>query len=455
MRLKDLMNQNMLRLNSNSTIEDALIAFASNDTDVIIVERNDGNSFGVITKKELIKIILKNKSLEYKVQNILCNDYIIVNENSHINEIDSEKSIYIAINENKEYVGYLKAKELNQVKELDLLYFKMESIIESSYDGIYITDGEANTIKINKAYERITGLNRDEILGKNMRQLVDDKILSQSVTLMVFETKKVTTIEQEFRTGKKALVTGTPIYDNKNNIIMVVTNVRDITELYDLREQLKKNQELALKYYSAIEEMKLQLAKHEYIVAEDEKTLQLLEFSQRIAKVDTTVLLLGETGVGKEEIAIFIHRNSLRKDKPFVKINCGAIPPNLIESELFGYEKGAFTGALQQGKLGMFEVAEGGTLLLDEIGELPLEMQVRLLRVLQEQEITRVGGVKPISIDVRILAATNRDLEKMVREKIFREDLYYRLNVVPINIPSLREREKDILPLTYLFFGAV
>jgi transcriptional regulator with PAS, ATPase and Fis domain len=176
-----------------------------------------------------------------------------------------------------------------------------------------------------------------------------------------------------------------------------------------------------------------------------------LEFSQRIAKVDTTVLLLGETGVGKEEIAKFIHRNSLRKDRPFVKINCGAIPANLIESELFGYEKGAFTGALQQGKLGMFEVAEGGTLLLDEIGELPLKMQVKLLRALQEQEITRVGGTKSIKIDVRILAATNRNLEKMVREKIFREDLYYRLNVVPVNIPPLREREKDILPLAYLF----
>lgn len=157
--------------------------------------------------------------------------------------------------------------------------------------------------------------------------------------------------------------------------------------------------------------------------------------------------------MGKEEVAKYIHKNSKRCNKHFIKVNCGAIPENLIESELFGYEKGAFTGANKEGKIGLFEVADEGTIFLDEVGELPLDMQVKLLRVLQEKEIERVGGVKPIKIDVRILAATNRNLEEMVSKKLFREDLYYRLNVVPIEIPPLRERKKDIVPLVEHFLS--
>jgi transcriptional regulator with PAS, ATPase and Fis domain len=178
---------------------------------------------------------------------------------------------------------------------------------------------------------------------------------------------------------------------------------------------------------------------------------KVFDFAARVAQVDSTVLITGESGSGKEIVAKTIHKLSKRKDGPLIQINCGAIPENLLESELFGYEPGAFTGASKEGKLGMFELAENGTLFLDEIGELPLNLQVKLLRVLQEREIVRVGGIKPKKINVRIIAATNKDLEKMVEKGMFREDLYYRLNVVRIKIPPLRERKTDIPPLIQHF----
>lgn len=186
------------------------------------------------------------------------------------------------------------------------------------------------------------------------------------------------------------------------------------------------------------------------IIGNSPKLQEVLAIVDKVAKTNATVLILGESGTGKELVANAIHYSSLRSNKPFVKINCGAIPENLIESELFGYEKGAFTGATDK-KLGKFERADGGTIFLDEVGELDLALQVKLLRALQEKEIERIGGLQSIKIDVRIIAATNKDLQKMVEEGSFREDLYYRLNVIPINIPPLRDRREDIAPLIEYF----
>lgn len=187
------------------------------------------------------------------------------------------------------------------------------------------------------------------------------------------------------------------------------------------------------------------------MIIEDDNMIEVLKMSSKVSRVNTTVLVQGETGVGKEGIAKYIHYNSLRKDESFVAINCGAIPKNLIESVLFGYEAGSFTGANKHGKIGLFELADKGTIFLDEVGELAQEVQVELLRVVQEQEIERVGGLRPVKVDVRIIAATNRNLKEMVEENLFREDLYYRLSVFPIKIPSLRERKGDIVPLIKFF----
>ena len=323
----------------------------------------------------------------------------------------------------------------------------LKAIIECSFDGIYITDGEANTWMINEAYERITGLDSEKLLGENMWTLMERGIISSSGSLLAIAEKRIVTLYQTFSTGKRAMITSTPIFDDEGEIVLVETNVRDLTEICALREQAErdKNELEQRRQLEFIKEKKVDM------VVCDENTIKTLLLADSVAKMDTTVVLCGESGVGKEVFAKYIRDNSRRKDAPYVKVNCGAIPENLIESELFGYEKGSFTGANKSGKIGLFEMADHGTIFLDEIGELPLNMQVKLLRVLQEQEIERIGGTKPVRIDVRVIAATNRNLEKMMEEKKFREDLYYRLMVFPIHIPALRERKKDIEPLAEYF----
>lgn len=338
-------------------------------------------------------------------------------------------------------------------KRYEFTWDELDSIIESSYDGIYITDGEANTLRINKSYQNITGLNREDMIGKNMRDLEIEGFISKSATLLVLDSKKSITMEQEYKSGRKVMISSTPIFNKENMISLVVTNVRDVTALAELKEKLERSEEITEKYYQKLEHMKASVLNTDEIIVEDHKMLDTIKLANRVAKVDTTVLVLGETGVGKEEISKYVHKNSSRRNEQFLEINCGAIPQSLIEAELFGYEKGSFTGANKVGKIGLFEAADGGTLFLDEVGELPLDMQVKLLRVLQKNEITRIGAIKPIKVDVRIVAATNRNLEEMVANKTFREDLYYRLNIVPILIPPLRERKQDIMPLLNHFLS--
>ncbi len=325
---------------------------------------------------------------------------------------------------------------------------RLFAILGSVYDGLFITDGNAVTILINQAYQTISGLSPEDVLGKNMRDIVAAGLIDQSGTLIALETGKPATLEQTFHTGKQALITSTPCFDGGNEVSMVITMVRDMTDLYKLQEKYYESEE---RRRSATAFLQRNQQLNSQLVAQDPRTLDTLRRVQKVAALDTTILLLGETGVGKEQLARFIYENSARSGQSFIGINCGAIPPTLIESELFGYERGAFTGANKEGKMGVFESADKGTVFLDEIGDLPLDMQVHLLRVLQERQVKRVGGVRSIPVDVRIVAATNRDLLEMVREKTFREDLYYRLNVVPIQIPPLRERKGDIKPLIQSF----
>ena len=339
-------------------------------------------------------------------------------------------------------------------QELELtqnLNKELHAIIDSCHDAIVVADAQGDLEKINKAYERISGINRDDILGKNMNELEEEGIVSQSVSLLVLKRKKPVTILQKFQTGREMFLTGTPVLDDNGNVIKVVSTGRDLTELNNLKEELERTKELSNKYYHELKQLKEQLGEQEQVIFSSDKMQNVVQLALKIARVDSTVLVLGESGVGKELIARIIHSGSKRKSDSFVTLNCGAIPDHLLESELFGYEEGAFTGAKKGGKAGLFEEAHNGTLFLDEIGDLPLNLQVKLLRVLQEEEITRVGGTKPRKINVRIIAATNAELEKLVAEKEFREDLYYRLNVVPIDVPSLRERKEDIIPLTYHF----
>ncbi len=343
-----------------------------------------------------------------------------------------------------EYLQKMIRNVMDGENEADRQTQLMATVLDSSYDGIYITDGEATTVWMNTSYERITGLREKDVLGYNMRTLVEKGVISKSASLLALERNMPVTIEQTFRTGKHAVVTSTPFYDKKNRVRMIVTNVRDISDIYQMQQELEKRYQKNLRYREEIDVIRQYLISHTDLIANDPEMLNLLRTVKRAAQMDTMILLQGETGVGKERVAMYIHQNSLRKNKNFIKVNCGTIPEDLAESELFGYERGAFTGARKEGKMGLFEVADKGTIFLDEIGDLPPVTQTKLLRVLQEQEFLRVGGNVPVKVDVRVLAATNRDLKAMVRNKTFREDLYYRLSVFPVLIPPLRCRKGDI-----------
>lgn len=331
----------------------------------------------------------------------------------------------------------------NLLKEINVF-------LESSFDGILVTDKRGRVIRINSAWEKMFSISRKDVLGKTTQELIKRGVYEQSAAQKAVETGKVATVMFENR-GRKIIATGNPVYDGDGQLTSAVVNVRDITELENLRQQLERQQKLAERYSNEIKEMRRQQQQYSDIICQSKEMRQVMDMVSRVAEVDATVLVTGESGVGKEVVVRYIHRLSHRKDGPLVKINCGAIPPSLIESEMFGYEPGAFTGARKQGKMGLFELANGGTLFLDEIGEVNLDMQVKLLRAIQDREIIKIGSVKPIQIDTRIIAATNRDLKKMIKEGKFREDLFYRLNVINIHIQPLRCRKDDIAPLLRYF----
>jgi PAS domain S-box-containing protein/TyrR family helix-turn-helix protein len=336
--------------------------------------------------------------------------------------------------------------ELEKVQEIKK---EFNTVIQSSFDGILQTDAKGNILIVNEAYIRITGMTKAELLGKNVKQLVNEGYYDRSVSLMVISKGKSVTIEQKLKTGKSLLVTGNPVFDDKGKLARVIINVRDLTELEQLRKEVEQAQELNRHYRDELHKMRI--SQESNFIAESRPSKDLVDLIVRVGKVDSTILIQGESGVGKEIIAGELHKNSPRCHQPYIKINCAAIPDSLLESELFGYESGAFTGARRGGKPGIFELANMGSLFLDEVGEIPLHLQGKLLRVLQESEFTRIGGSKQIHVDVRVIAATNRNLHDRVNQGEFRQDLYYRLNVIPIFVTPLRDRKEEIAPLVRHF----
>jgi len=332
-------------------------------------------------------------------------------------------------------------------EETDRLRHEMSSLLESSYDGIIVADPQ-RVLEVNASFGRITGVAPSLLIGQRLEELDVKRhvclAVVQEVIRLTCHHRRSLTVRRRLKSGHEIFVTGSPVFDRHGQVVRVVLNVRDITELTGLEEQIKK-----LSVACVEETGRPELPGG--IVAESPVMHRLLDLVMRVSQVDSTVLLTGESGVGKDVFARLIHRLSPRASRPFVSVNCGAIPENLLESEFFGYERGAFTSAARTGKPGLFEQAQGGTLFLDEVGELPLNLQVKLLEVIQEQRCRRLGGVKTIDLDIRLVAATNRDLRQMVEEGRFRQDLFYRLYVVPIEIPPLRERPEDILPLALMF----
>lgn len=328
----------------------------------------------------------------------------------------------------------------------------IDSVLDVLSDGIYISDREGYTLKVNTMYEKLIGLKKEDLIGRKVQDLVKEGVFDVVLNPQIVKTGQPATSVQTTKKGQQLILNGYPIFDEEGKVSLVVTFVRDVTVMSQLREQIASQKKLLEQLRTNVQYINEEsIQKFPMNGFKSREMAHLNRFTEKIAATDATVLILGETGVGKEFFARSIHRASPRSDKTFFKVDCTTIPENLIESELFGYAAGAFSGANIKGKPGLCEMADQGTLFLDEIGELPLGMQVKLLRLLQDQELIPVGSTRVKRVDVRIIAATNRDLEKEIEQGRFRNDLYYRLRVAVLSIPPLRERREDIMPLAHYF----
>ncbi|SFE53325.1 sigma-54 interaction domain-containing protein [Alteribacillus iranensis] len=398
----------------------------------------------------IVRKALESLGIEMKIDEIDDNTndihHPIRNDGSHITQSASFQS------DNKVYLVQISLLEeramplLQQSKAFQDMELDLQTILETCREVIFVSDKSGRALRVSDSWKDLFFAEGEDFIEKGVLKVEEEGIINPSSTRLVMEQGEQVQIVQETKNGRTLMVTGIPIKDEDEAIKRIVSISEDITEVHSLKKKLSdekvKNKRLNELLYDKTMPS---------FVFNSEVMNTVMWTVFKIAPVDSTVLITGESGVGKEVIAEYIHKWSERVEQPFVKINCGSIPENLLESELFGYVRGAFTGASGEGKQGLFEAADGGTIFLDEIGEMPAALQVKLLRVLQEQEVIRIGSTSPISIDVRVIAATNRNLEAEIKEGNFRKDLFYRLNVVPIFIPPLRDRLEDLLQLVLHF----
>lgn len=372
--------------------------------------------------------------------------------------VDNKKNTYCAkgnlvkLGEKKYYIFFfvdfsIRNKLMDQIEYLNEQIYLNNEMFNKLQDGIYITDENGKTLYVNDSFVNLSGLSRELLVGKTVYELVKEKILPNSCCAKLIKDKAEVSTINNYYEGQKCLVSGSPIFDSKNRLKRTIAVVRDVSELDLLMKEIAKDETLTLSYAKRINTT-IKPNSDEQFVSENKYMKSIYKRARKLANFDSTVLILGETGVGKDFLASYIHRNSIRsKTGSLIKINCGAIPEHLLESELFGYEEGAFTGTQKGGKKGLFEEANDGTLFLDEIGDMPYTLQVKLLDVINDRKFYRLGGTKAIDFNARIISATNANLEKLIEERKFRSDLYYRLNVINISIPPLKNRQEDILPL--------
>ncbi len=394
----------------------------------------------MLTIRDLMNPNIKNKESQIELEeNIYLKDIDLSIFNSihseYVNVTDKDGNLAGAVK--TERLAYLISKQ----KENSFI-----QILDTMDAGLVIIDRDSRIFYVNPAYGKILDINISKILGRYLSIVEPEAALLDVLKNgqgQKIKNQLIKTLNRYVDISTHSLVSG-------GEMVGAYSIFTDVTKENRLNKEIKKMSAVAEEYNQQVQAR--QFLEENHIIGESKIYLNCVNKALKVANTDTMVLLRGENGTGKEVLVNLIKSHCARKDRPFITINCSAIPDSLIESELFGYEEGAFTGASKGGKLGKFQLADGGTLFLDEIGDMPYPMQAKLLRVLQEGEIDKVGRQKNIPIDVRVIAATNKPLEEMVKKGEFREDLYYRLNVVSINIPPLRERENDILLLTDYFF---
>lgn len=373
---------------------------------------------------------------------------------------DTEQDLVVVVDHRKQPVGIIEHAQIlarlqrqyqENIQQKEAALYEYAAIVEHLDVDIFVTDGKGYILFLNPACERVCGFTQAEVAGKHVTELEKEHMISSSITMVVIETGKKTSIVQQMKTGKTVLSSAMPIFNPQGELVRVVSTSSNVAEINQLLSTIERQNHALVAKEQQLDLMREALFGQNNFACFSKGLEKVKETVTKIAPTELTVLIQGESGVGKEVAAKLIHSLSPRNKFPLVKINCGLIPENLIESELFGYEIGAFTGANKNGKIGKIELADQGTLFLDEIGEMPLHLQVKLLEFLQDREITRIGGTKRVTINTRIVAATNRDLKDMVQQGTFREDLFYRLNVFPIRIAPLRERKEDVLTFAEYF----
>lgn len=336
------------------------------------------------------------------------------------------------------------SKELRSVVELNE---ELGTIVDSSFDGIIICNSGGKIQRCNPAVERVLGVARKDLVGKPFRELIEKGILANNIINMVKKEGGPVRAVESPSADNSLVISGNPVHDEDGVLSKIIINIRDMTELEGLREALEESQLLSLQYQSEIAEMRTHLKPPKEIEYCSEVMRNVFDLALRVSQVESPVVLIGESGVCKGDIGRFIHLHSERRKGPFLKINCASVPEQVLETELFGYTAGSFAGASNKDKPGLFELADLGTLYLEEIGELTLALQAKLLRVLQDKEVMPLGGRQAVPVNVRIIAATLDPLTELVKRGTFKEELFFHLNVVPIKIPPIRERNEDVLSL--------
>jgi PAS domain S-box-containing protein len=458
-----VIENNCFYLEKSDKIRQAIKLFKEKSIDVIPIIDENKKFLGVI---KLIDV-LENQDNNENIHGLVKDWKYIVNENySAESFLDLLSDVHIrypifVLNNQKKLIGMIRDKDIiniilnklnikkyyqkNKIKTFDL--FKNQHIVNAfnnMEEGIIVVDKESKILFANKAYTKMLGVSFSKIINRYLSQIEPKaQIIKVINSGKMYKHIKIT-VES---LGVTVLANIIPIRDDTGNIVGAISSFSNITEIINNANKLKKIEQKSQMYKNELKKNKKLPKTFNKIVGDSKSLTTVLQMAHKISKYDVSVLITGENGTGKELLAEAIHKTSKRKNKPFIKINCSSIPDSLIESELFGYEEGSFTGARVGGKKGKFEIADGGTLLLDEIADLPTIVQPKLLRFLQEGEIEKIGSEKKIKVDVRIIAATNRNINEMINKGDFREDLYYRINIFNLKMPPLRNRKIDILTL--------
>ncbi|ARC83940.1 sensory box protein [Clostridium argentinense CDC 2741] len=456
-KVKDIMNIEFKEVLHSDTVKQVSDMMITQNLDEVIVVDEKKKLMGIFTRKDLSKIsterkdLLEDKVINYAIKDVVtinphkfardARDIMISNNIGRLPVMEKDKIIGIITNNNLRDSFYLKVDEIFNLQN---------NILDNIHEAVCICDINGIVTYWNKSSEKLYKVKAKDIVGLKVTEHFNNPLIPK----VLKEGKAIENIRHEPMRGKSVILSVIPIYNPKKEMVAVVSTDRDVTEVVSLSRRLESANAKVEMLSNAYNKEIANNYSFSYIGGKSKKIIEAINLCQKVAPSSASVLITGESGTGKEVFAKAIHEASGRNGQ-FVAINCSAIPENLLESELFGYVEGAFTGATKQGRMGMFEFANNGTLFLDEIGDMPLGMQSKLLRVLQDGVIYKLGSGKPVYTNTRIIAATNKDLKKSIKEETFRNDLFYRLAIVQVELPPLRERKEDIKDLINLFISQV